>query len=67
LAWREYDPSKVARFALDLARTLNQYYAHVHILSDEKNKTARLNLIFATATVIKEALRILGLGAPTEM
>lgn len=67
LAWREYDPSKIARFALDLARTLNQYYAHVHILSDEKNKTARLNLIFATATVIKEALRILGLKAPTEM
>lgn len=67
LAWREYDPSKIARYALDLARSLNQYYAHVHILSDEKNKTARLNLIFATATVIKEALRILGLEAPTEM
>jgi arginyl-tRNA synthetase len=67
LAWREYDPSKVARYALDLARSLNQYYAHVHILSDEKNKQARLHLIYATATVLKESLRILGLQAPIEM
>jgi arginyl-tRNA synthetase len=67
LAWREYDPSKIARYALDLARSLNQYYAHVHILSDEQNKIARMNLIYATATVLKEALRILGLQAPQEM
>jgi arginyl-tRNA synthetase len=67
LAWREYDPSKVTRFALDLARSLNQYYAHVHVLSDEEHKQTRMNLIFATATVLEESLRLLGLQAPTEM
>jgi arginyl-tRNA synthetase len=66
-AWRAYDPSRIARFALDLARSLNQYYAHVHILSDEEHKQARLNLVFATATVLKEALRLLGLKAPEKM
>ncbi len=66
-AWREYDPSKVARFALDLARAFNQYYAHVHILSDEVNKASRLGLVFAVATVLEEALRLLGLHAPKEM
>lgn len=66
-AWREYDPSKIARFALDLARAFNQYYAHVHILSDEKHKDARLTFVYAVATVLQEALSLLGLDAPTEM
>lgn len=66
-AWQDYDPSKIARFALDLARAFNQYYAHVRILSDEKNQNARLQLVYATATLLKESLRLLGMKAPEEM
>nr|WP_230199137.1 arginine--tRNA ligase [Risungbinella massiliensis] len=67
LAWKEYDPSKIARFALDLARAFNQYYAHVRILSEGKEQNARLQLVYSTATVLHEALRLLGMEAPEEM
>lgn len=67
VAWKEYDPSKIARYALDLARAFNQYYAHVRILSDSENQTSRLNLVYATATVLQESLRLLGMHAPKEM
>lgn len=67
-AWSEYDPSKIARFALDLARSFNQYYAHVHILTgEEEHRQSRLHLVFAVATLIKESLRLLGMQAPEEM
>lgn len=67
-AWSEYDPSKIARFALDLARSFNQYYAHVHILTgEEEHRQSRLHLVYAVATLIKESLRLLGMQAPEEM
>ncbi|SHE47382.1 arginyl-tRNA synthetase [Seinonella peptonophila] len=66
-AWNNYDPSKIARFALDLARSLNQFYAHVHILSDPDHQQERLHLIYSTAITLKESLRLLGLKAPEEM
>lgn len=66
-SWAEFDPSKIARFSLDLARAFNQYYAHVHILSDPENQEARLNLVYATSIILKESLRLLGLQTPVEM
>lgn len=66
-AWNEYDPSKIARFALDLARAFNQYYAHVRILSEGAEQNARLQLVYSTATLLQEALRLLGMEAPEEM
>ncbi|RAL21442.1 arginine--tRNA ligase [Thermoflavimicrobium daqui] len=65
-SWTDYDPSKIARYALDLARSFNSYYAKVRIL-DSENKNARLHLVFSVATIIKECLRILGIKAPQSM
>jgi arginyl-tRNA synthetase len=65
-AWEDYDPSKIARYALDLARFFNGYYAKVRIL-DSENRDARLNLVYSVATVIEECLRVLGIKAPRSM
>lgn len=65
-AWYDFDPSKIARFALDLARAFNQYYAHVRIIGSEQEE-ARLNLVYAVATLLEEALRLLNIRAPKEM
>ncbi|AUS09960.1 arginine--tRNA ligase [Laceyella sacchari] len=65
-AWEDYDPSKIARYALDLARFFNGFYAKVRIL-DSENRDARLNLVYSVATVIEECLRVLGIKAPRSM
>ncbi|MBS7530025.1 arginine--tRNA ligase [Hazenella sp. IB182353] len=65
-AWNDYDPSKISRYSLDLARTFNHYYAKVRIL-DSDQKEVRLHLVYAVATVLKECLRLLGIQAPTAM
>ncbi|SFJ78213.1 arginyl-tRNA synthetase [Thermoflavimicrobium dichotomicum] len=66
-AWKEFDPSRIARYALDLARAFNQYYANVRILSDEKQQEPRLNMVYAVAIVLEESLRLLNIRAPKQM
>lgn len=66
-SWTHYDPSKLARFTFDVARSFNQYYAHVHILDGSPQQEARLQFIAAVAIVLEEALRLLGINAPKEM
>lgn len=63
----EYEPSVVAKYAIHLAKAFNKYYAHSRILADDEQKQARLAMVAAVATVLKEALRLLGVGAPDEM
>ncbi|MFC7441570.1 arginine--tRNA ligase [Laceyella putida] len=65
-AWEDYDPSKIARYALNLARAFNSYYVKVRILGSE-DREARLHLVFSVATVIEECLRILGIKSPKSM
>lgn len=65
-AWEDYDPSKIARYALDLARYFNSYYAKVRIL-DSEDQDARLCLVYSVAIVIEECLRILGIQSPKSM
>lgn len=62
-----FEPSLIAKFAISLAQSFNKYYAHTRILNDDTEKESRLALCFATATVLKEALRLLGVEAPDEM
>lgn len=63
----KYEPSVIAKHAIQLAQAFNKYYAHVKILAEDEQKQARLALVFAVATVLKEDLRLLGLHAPEEM
>jgi len=62
-----FEPSIVAKFAISLAQAFNKYYAHTRILDESPERDSRLALCYATATVLKEALRLLGVEAPDEM
>lgn len=62
-----YEPSIIAKFAINLAQHFNRYYAHVRILDDNAERSSRLALAAATAVVLKEALALLGVEAPNEM
>jgi arginyl-tRNA synthetase len=66
-AAERYEPSVIAKHAIQLAQAFNKYYAHVKILAEDEQKEARLALVFAMATILKEDLRLLGLHAPNEM
>lgn len=62
-----YEPSILAKFAIHLAQAFNKFYAHTRILDESPERDSRLALSYATAIVLKEALRLLGVEAPTEM
>ena len=66
-ACEKYDPSLVAKYAINLAQTFNKYYGEVRILADDEQKNSRLTLVYCVTVVLEEALRLLGLGAPKEM
>ena len=63
----KYDPSIVAKYAINLAQTFNKYYAHTRILDENPERDSRLALANATGIVLKEALRLLGVDAPEKM
>ena len=62
-----YDPSLIAKYAINLAQAFNKYYAHTRILDESPERDSRLALSYATAVVLKEALRLLGVEAPEKM
>ena len=67
-AGEEFDPSLIGKYVIDLAQSFNKFYANVRVLSEDASvKTARLQLVAATAQVIRVGLRLLGLQAPLEM
>jgi arginyl-tRNA synthetase len=63
---KEYDPSQIARYVLDVSKAFNKYYGMVRIL-DEEQKQARLSLVYSVTVVLKEGLRLLGIEAPERM
>ena len=62
-----YDPSLIAKYAINLAQAFNKYYAHTRILDESPERESRLALSYSTAVVLKEALRLLGVDAPEKM
>lgn len=66
-ALKEFEPSDIAKYSIRLAKAFNKYYAHSKILADDAEKPARLALVKSVSTVLKEALRLLGVEAPDEM
>ncbi|KHD44636.1 arginine--tRNA ligase [Streptococcus hongkongensis] len=63
----KYDPSIIAKYAIQLAQAFNKYYAHTHILDESDERDSRLALCYSTGIVLKEALRLLGVEAPEKM
>ncbi|MBV6374179.1 arginine-tRNA ligase [Enterococcus sp. DIV1083b] len=66
-AAEKYEPSVIAKHAIKLAQAFNKYYANVKILAEDAEKDARLALVYAVTTLLKEDLRLLGLHAPDKM
>ena len=62
-----YDPSVIAKYALEVAKKFNQYYAHTRILNEDEGQPARLALTQAVSNVLKSALDLLDIKAPDEM
>ena len=68
-AAEKYEPSFIARFAVDVAQKFNKFYFDCKILSaeDEKTKNFRLALTGATLQALKNAFALLGIGIPDKM
>lgn len=68
-AAEKYEPSYIARFAVDVAQKFNKFYFNCKILAaeDEKTKNFRLILTQATLQTLKNAFKLLGIGIPDKM
>jgi len=64
-----YSPAVIANYAYELAKEFNQYYHETQILREEDLSLlqARLVLISTLASVLRKAMRILGIELPDRM
>ena len=62
------EPFYITRHVVEIAQAYNKFYNSSQIISDDEElKKARLLLSFATKTVIKAGLSLLGIEAPERM
>ncbi|MDE7301579.1 MAG: arginine--tRNA ligase, partial [Clostridia bacterium] len=67
-AAEKYEPSCIARFAVDLAQKFNKFYFDCKILTAEDSvRGFRIELTKATLQTMKNALALLGIGVPEKM
>ncbi len=65
----EYDPSKVAIYIYNLAKTFSSFYSELSIANaeSEEKKLLRLQLAQLTAHILKTGMQLLGAGVPERM
>jgi len=62
------EPHRIPFYLQELAARLHAYYFKQRIISEEQEKnSARLFLVGAVRTVIRNALNLLGVSAPEKM
>jgi arginyl-tRNA synthetase len=62
------EPHRLTFYLNDLAGTFHSYYNKNKVISDDKNLSlARIFLVKSIRTVVKNALRLLGVAAPEKM
>ena len=67
-AGEKYEPSVVTRHIVDIAQAFNKFYHDEHILVDnEDEKIAKVALVMAAKSAIKNGLGLLGMKAPEKM
>lgn len=67
-AANKYEPSYIARYAVDIAQAFNKFYHDNPILvEDEKIRNARLGVVIAIKYIIQNVLSLLGIEAPEQM
>lgn len=65
---QDYKPLHIANYAYDLAKTFTDYYLHCPVLkADTDVRAFRINLTAAARQTLANALRLLGIAAPTVM
>jgi len=65
----DYDPSKVAIYIYNLAKTFSSFYSELSIANaeSEEKKLLRLQLAQLTAHILKTGMHLLGAGVPERM
>lgn len=67
-AGEKYEPSVVTRHVINIAQAFNKFYHDEHILVEaEEERTAKLALVYAAKTAIRNGLGLLGIQAPEKM
>ena len=67
-ASEKFEPSVVARYAVDLAQAFNRFYTDNRIAVDEENvRNARCAVTYITRRVLKDSLDLLGIGCVERM
>lgn len=68
-AAENYSPALIGQYAYELAKTYNQFYSEVSIISeaDERNRNFRIALSKTVAETINKALALLGIKSPERM
>ncbi len=68
-AIEDYEPSYIARYAIEVATAFNRFYHNCPILSvdDEDVKKSRVAITKAVGTVLKTALRLICMRAPEKI
>jgi len=65
---KDYQVQRIPQYALDLATVFHQFYRDCRVVSEDKELTqARLGLILATKTALKNTLGLMGISAPEKM
>lgn len=67
-AAERYEPSAIARFAVDVSQAFNKFYnaCRIHV-EEESVKNARATLVYITKKTIKDAMELLGIDCPDQM
>ena len=68
-AAEEHNPSLIAIYAYNLAKTFNSFYTEHSVTNaeSEEKKQLRLKLCLFTANVIKSVMSLLGIKVPERM
>jgi arginyl-tRNA synthetase len=63
----DLSPRHIANYVYRVARSFNTFYGNTKIITDDDTQTYRLLLTAATAQVLENGLKLLGIEAPEEM
>ncbi|BDR56412.1 arginine--tRNA ligase [Xylocopilactobacillus apis] len=66
-AEKNYEPSIIAKYSIQLAKSFNHYYKNVRILVEDDELYTRLQLVKAVSYVLQDSLSLLGIKAPEQM
>ncbi|MBR1866893.1 MAG: arginine--tRNA ligase [Lachnospiraceae bacterium] len=67
-AAEKYEPSVIARFAMDVAQSFSRFYNACRVnVEDDSLRAARVKLVALTKTTLRDALDLLGIQCPEQM